>query len=227
MFISRFNFNSEKGKSYASGFNAGYIRGREEGVKQEREDGLFRKYTPNEIRKILGFPPVKDGYEIFFSAVDEIDAAKDRATPDRTSIDREKYIEALKDVCKDCNGCENCPIGRIEHNQKYCIDHNWEEMDDYALKTLAGAAGIVFEEDEEIVEDPVNRPSHYTSGGIECIDALEASMTPIEYAGFLKGQVFKYIWRYRLKGKPVEDLKKARYYLDHLIQIIEREEAAT
>jgi hypothetical protein len=96
-------------------------------------------------------------------------------------------------------------------------------MSDDVLKMLASAAGINLEDEE----DPVNRPSHYTSGGIECIDALEASMTPIEYAGFLKGQVFKYIWRYRLKGKPSEDLKKARYYLDRLIQITEREEAAT
>lgn len=74
-------------------------------------------------------------------------------------------------------------------------------------------------------DDPVNHPTHYTSGGIECLDALEASMTPIEYAGFLKGQVFKYIWRYRLKGKPVQDLRKALFYLDRLIKVAEKEEA--
>lgn len=75
-------------------------------------------------------------------------------------------------------------------------------------------------------EDLVNHPNHYTSGGIECIDAIKASMTPIEYAGFLKGQVLKYVWRYRLKGKPVQDLKKARFYLDRLIQETEKEEVA-
>jgi hypothetical protein len=76
----------------------------------------------------------------------------------------------------------------------------------------------------ETKDDLVNHAAHYNDGGIECIDAIEASMTPIEYAGFLKGQVLKYVWRYRLKGKPSEDLKKARYYLDRLIQITEREE---
>jgi hypothetical protein len=81
-------------------------------------------------------------------------------------------------------------------------------------------------ESDTVKDDPVNHPSHYTSGGIECLAALEASMTPIEYAGFLKGQVFKYIWRYRLKGKPVQDLKKARFYMDRLIQVIEKEEVA-
>jgi hypothetical protein len=75
-------------------------------------------------------------------------------------------------------------------------------------------------------EDLVNHPNHYTSGGIECIDAIAASMTPIEYAGFLKGQVLKYVWRYRLKGKPVQDLKKARFYLDRLIQLTEKEKVA-
>jgi hypothetical protein len=73
-------------------------------------------------------------------------------------------------------------------------------------------------------EDLVNHPNHYTSGGIECIDAIKASMTPIEYAGFLKGQILKYVWRYRLKGKPAQDLKKARFYLDRLIQLTEKEE---
>lgn len=160
---------------------------------------------------------VNRNYDILFG--------KDQVKTDDTSFDREKYIDALEELCRDCNGCENCPIGKIEHNQKFCVDNHWADMDDYALKTLAEAAGIVIGE-EEIAEDPVNHPSHYTSGGIECLDALEASMTPIEYAGFLKGQVFKYIWRYRLKGKPVQDLKKARFYLDRLIQITEKEEAA-
>ena len=51
-------------------------------------------------------------------------------------------------------------------------------------------------------------------------------MTPIEYAGFLKGQVFKYLWRYPLKGNPVQDLNKARFYLDRLIRCVEKEAAS-
>ena len=66
--------------------------------------------------------------------------------------------------------------------------------------------------------DPVNHPSHYTQGGIECIEAIQASMTAGEYEGFLKGQVIKYVWRYRNKWNPIEDLKKARFYLDRLIK---------
>ena len=70
--------------------------------------------------------------------------------------------------------------------------------------------------------DPVNHPDHYTQGGIECIDAIEASMTPEAFAGYLKGNVLKYLWRYEKKVKPAEDLKKARWYLDKAITTIEK-----
>ena len=66
--------------------------------------------------------------------------------------------------------------------------------------------------------DMVDHPSHYTHGKIECIDAIEASMTPEEFTGFLKGQVIKYIWRFEKKWDPLEDLKKAEFYLDRLVE---------
>ena len=73
---------------------------------------------------------------------------------------------------------------------------------------------------DEVV-DVVNSPSHYKSGGIEAIEGIEASMEPEAYAGYLKGNIMKYMWRYERKGKPIEDLKKARWYLDRLIQKVE------
>lgn len=69
-------------------------------------------------------------------------------------------------------------------------------------------------------EDKVNHPAHYTQGSIECIAAIEASMTEEEFRGYLKGCQIKYLWRYRLKG-GVEDLKKSRWYLDRLIRRLE------
>lgn len=70
--------------------------------------------------------------------------------------------------------------------------------------------------------DPVNRPSHYTAGGIECIDAIKASMSTEAFLGFLKGNVQKYMWRYEKKVAPVEDLKKAQWYLSKMIEEQER-----
>lgn len=64
--------------------------------------------------------------------------------------------------------------------------------------------------------DEVNHPKHYTSGGIECIQAIEAALTPEEMKGFLKGNIIKYTWRERHKG-GVESLAKAQWYLNRLL----------
>lgn len=66
--------------------------------------------------------------------------------------------------------------------------------------------------------DPVSHPSHYTQGGIECIEAIKASMTKEEFHGYLKGNAMKYLWRYKQKGKPDEDLKKSNWYLNRLFE---------
>lgn len=82
---------------------------------------------------------------------------------------------------------------------------------------------FTFRKDIFMSNDNVNHPSHYTQGDIECIDAIKASMTSGEFAGYLKGNCMKYIWRYTNKVNPVEDLKKARWYLDKLIGFNEEE----
>ena len=138
-------------------------------------------------------------------------------------MNKQKYIEALEAVCENANGCSNCLIAKSQYGASYCVRHKFEDMSEENLILYAEIAGLNISDDDP-VEDIVNHASHYNDGAIECIDAIAASMTPTEYAGFLKGQVLKYVWRYRLKGKPVEDLKKAGYYLDRLIQITERGE---
>lgn len=70
-------------------------------------------------------------------------------------------------------------------------------------------------------DDPVNHPSHYTFGGIECIDAIRASMSVDEFKGYLKGCCMKYLWRYRNKGNAEQDLAKCRFYLDKLMEVID------
>lgn len=67
-------------------------------------------------------------------------------------------------------------------------------------------------------EDDVNSPSHYNKGGVECIDAIESSMTKEAFCGYLKGNVIKYMYRYENKG-GVESLKKAQWYLNKLIEV--------
>ena len=73
-------------------------------------------------------------------------------------------------------------------------------------------------------QDVVNNPSHYNSGGIECIDAIAESMAEEGFKAYCKGNVQKYLWRYEMKGKPLEDLKKAQWYLNRLIKSQEIED---
>lgn len=71
--------------------------------------------------------------------------------------------------------------------------------------------------------DMVNEPPHYQqSSEIECIDAISAA-TGDGFQYHLQGTVLKYVWRYRYKGKPLEDLKKAKWYLEKLIEQVERD----
>lgn len=63
--------------------------------------------------------------------------------------------------------------------------------------------------------DLVNHPPHYTNGNIECIDAIEAALTPEEFRGYCKGNALKYTWRERHKGGD-ESLEKAQWYLRRL-----------
>ena len=49
--------------------------------------------------------------------------------------------------------------------------------------------------------DMVNHPPHYNQGDIECIDGIEASMSAVQFEGYLKGNLMKYVWRYGDKSK--------------------------
>lgn len=62
------------------------------------------------------------------------------------------------------------------------------------------------------MSDLVNHPAHYTRGKIEVLDFI----TDQDF-GYLDGQVIKYVSRHRWKGNSLQDLEKARFYLDRLI----------
>ena len=69
--------------------------------------------------------------------------------------------------------------------------------------------------------DNVNSPAHYGQGNIEAIEYIKDFLTHDEYVGYLRGNIEKYMHRFRYKN-GVEDLKKARVYLSWLIEAEER-----
>ena len=74
----------------------------------------------------------------------------------------------------------------------------------------------VIEKGSNMKNDNVNSPAHYRQGGIECIEAIKASMSEKGFRDYLKGNVMKYIWRYEHKGRVIEDIEKALWYLNRL-----------
>jgi len=102
-----------------------------------------------------------------------------------------------------------------------------EEWDKVKLNTVIADAWNKAEEWEGTNDHPlfggndmVNNPEHYNNGDIECIDAIQAMLTPDEFIGYLRGNSLKYRWRFRYKSKPIEDLRKARWYEERLLKFL-------
>ena len=69
--------------------------------------------------------------------------------------------------------------------------------------------------------DMVNHPAHYTKGGMECIDAIEAAVAGlVGLEASHTAMAIKYLWRWKAKN-GTEDLRKARWYIERLIEKIE------
>ena len=105
-----------------------------------------------------------------------------------------------------------------------CTQMCYELLDDMVLAeeslgTCPDPMPVV--ETEDFLEQPtdnVNNPSHYGNGQIECIDYLEDFMTTEEFIGYLRGNIGKYLHRWRYKN-GLEDLHKAEWYLKKLIEV--------
>ena len=145
----------------------------------------------------------------------------------RNSISAHMHHSHIEDI-KLVTTCEKCGKGEILDKVlcSMCIlvNHFGDDMKQSMCKhdEIVYTSNQYVEAIEKEVPDAVNHPSHYTGSGIECIEAIKASMTPDALAGYLKGNVQKYLWRYEKKVNPVGDLKKARWYLDYLINELEQ-----
>ena len=153
-------------------------------------------------------------------------------------MDRSEKEEILNFYCNNIDDCDNCELMKkydrdtSEFTDQYsCIFHkmsddmldkcyNWyKELNPAACENAEAECC-----DKEPDIDMVNHPSHYTQGGIECIDALKAatvSKTGIE--AVCTANAIKYLWRYEEKN-GIEDVKKARWYIDRLIKELEEKE---
>ena len=153
-------------------------------------------------------------------------------------MDRSEKEETLNCYCNSIDDCDDCELMKkydrdtSEFTDQYsCIFHkmsddmlnkcySWYKEIDQA--SCENAQDSCYGKESNV--DMVNHPSHYIQGGIECIDALKAatvSKTGIE--AVCTANAIKYLWRYEEKN-GIEDVKKARWYIDRLIRELEEKE---
>tara|TARA_R110000796_G_scaffold51264_9_gene120818 strand:+ start:2756 stop:3184 length:429 start_codon:yes stop_codon:yes gene_type:complete len=122
-----------------------------------------------------------------------------------------QLIEVRKEAVEDAQ--REASRERIRNKwSKWCVTE--KDIDDMMPEEDIHAAIA------EARPDPVNNPSHYNTGGVEAIQAIEASMSTEAFQGYLKGNCMKYIWRMSYKGKAKEDTLKAQWYLNRLIETL-------
>ena len=174
------------------------------------------------------FPEViEKNYEIIFGNSEDTEDEKKTEHEEEKMTIGEK-AEKIKEYCNSNNYCSNCAI-KNRCNGDFINVNNNSLSNAYDIeKNYEIIFGKTSEEKEEKVEkkseDMVNHPSHYTSGGVECIDAITSALSSYEDSvdSWLVGQVIKYLWRAPLKGKYEEDIKKAQFYLNRLVEKIDK-----
>jgi len=108
----------------------------------------------------------------------------------------------------------------VQDAQKLGLYDDYEEDSDLGIAEDFMSLSDDFLAALDAQDDKVNSPSHYNSGNIECIEAIEEALTDEEMRGYFKGNCLKYLWREQYKN-GTEDLEKAYWYLGRLIDNLE------
>ena len=149
---------------------------------------------------------------------------------------REEKVNALEWYCDHCcDTCDKCELKNMYDKKTDEFTNNYscafDEMDDKMLDKIYGWYKEIDQASCENAEDSccnkepnvdmVNHPSHYNQGGIECIDCIKSAIVgKVGIEAFCVGNAIKYLFRYEEKN-GIEDVKKARWYIDRLIKELE------
>lgn len=128
-----------------------------------------------------------------------------------------RHVGAYCEPCAEDAGAEAGNL-RIEMDHSPLVENRYPDYPDFDQdlhKIL-----------DSIADDAVNSPPHYTVGGYEAIDVIEAKLTKEEYRGYLKGNALKYLMRANYKGHHNEDIEKAQWYLRKLADTLSQDVSA-
>lgn len=98
---------------------------------------------------------------------------------------------------------------------------NYDYMTEEELISMGEEATNPMDYQPDIKSDMVNHPPHYTSGNIECIDAIKAALGDDGFKAYCRGTAIKYIWRVDKKWNSSEDVRKSIWYLERLANEME------
>jgi hypothetical protein len=102
------------------------------------------------------------------------------------------------------DGCDGC---QFNHDGSWCHKGNVSDLTETECDEIMAQMGITPK------EDPVNHPSHYTQGGMECIDEMKLIFGTLATMHFCLLNAWKYRKRAPFKGKAIEDMAKSDWYL--------------
>ena len=120
------------------------------------------------------------------------------------------------------------PVGFYSLNIEPHTSIVWKQIENPNLATDKEIEQVIneeYEKDNSINKDKQDmiNPSHYKKGGIEAIDYMKAKSTSEEFKGHLRLTALKYLSRYGQKDNELQELEKAKWYLDRLIQELKNE----
>lgn len=134
-------------------------------------------------------------------------------------MDPDKYSEPMVDCGGDIATITNIIIS--QGNIQYRVKENYYYWDEEILEPVEETITL---KDLQEIKNNVDHPKHYTNGKYECIDIIEDVTKELKgLEAVCTANVIKYMWRWKLKN-GVEDLKKARWYLNKLIDNTEIKE---
>ena len=131
---------------------------------------------------------------------------------------REELVEKFESMCPGGDGerCETCPFKNCavcNKAERELTDEDYEETVEY-MERIKFKTGKLFAD-----FDVVERPKHYASTSIECIDAMIETQGVEAVKAFCVCNAFKYLWRHNSKNGD-EDIKKASWYLNKAVELM-------
>lgn len=139
-------------------------------------------------------------------------------------ITQKEKSDFINEYCEErpCFSCTDCVVEDLcEPIMGAFEDPRYASMTDEAYdRIVRGKHEVEYDKWEAKQNDAVNHPSHYTQGGIECIDAMKSAYGEDNLATYCIINAFKYIWRSRDKNGR-EDVKKAIWYLTKYLALTE------